>query len=322
MTALHSCTNLYISVFFSYSMNTHNLLPVFKFIYPCKQWIWILNKTRKKTKNTETWFHLLTLQPVAQFNIFLLLISADTVSCSVVVIDKSWHPVRKTTLWRSRRKAWGLTCSSSCLSLCSCDSSCLLWSSRICILASRRPLCWRSSLASAMSSASRGLCGETGIISGGDGSGDSPLWSCCCFKRSYSACKFLLRSIKVVKTLWSQTGWCRLSSAWGSEKAPSLMWCEVSTYWGAEAHLHHLPFILMNTHACRVTPHGFARSWYYRHLWYNHCLKALRITRIHSQFPLSSQAAEGWLGSSHPPEDRVRSVLGLALPQHSAFYPS
>jgi len=136
-------------------------------------------------------------------------------------------------LERSRRKARGLTCSSSCLSLCSCDSSCLLWSSSICILASRRPLCWRSSLASAMSSASRGLCGETGTISGGDGSGDSPLWSCCCFKRSYSACKFLLRSNVEVKALRSWTGLCRLPSERDDEKAPPLvrcdvmMWCDV-----------------------------------------------------------------------------------------------
>lgn len=95
--------------------------------------------------------------------------------------------------YQIKEKSRCLACSNSCLSLCSCDSSCLLWSSRICILASRRPLCWRSNFASAMSSASRGLCGEMGIISGGDGSGDSPLWSCCCFSRSYSACRFLLK---------------------------------------------------------------------------------------------------------------------------------
>lgn len=47
-----------------------------------------------------------------------------------------------------------------------------------------------------MSSASRGLWGEVGIISGGDGSGDRPLCSCCCLRRSYSACRFLLASKK------------------------------------------------------------------------------------------------------------------------------
>lgn len=225
-------------------------------------------------------------------------------------------------LQRPRRKAWGLTCSSSCLSLCSCDSSCLLWSSRICILASRRPLCWRSSLASAMSSASRGLCGETGIISGGDGSGDSPLWSCCCFKRSYSACKFLLKSNKEVKALWSRIGWCGLSSVRRGEQEPSLVCCDVFNYWGAEAHLQHLPFILLNPHACRLAPCGFAQSWYYRDLWYKHCLKALSITRIHNYFPPRAHHAEGWLGSRHPAEARVRSVLGSALPRLPAFYPS
>lgn len=84
------------------------------------------------------------------------------------------------------------TCSSSCLSRCSCDSSCLLWSSSICIRASSRPLCCRSSLASAISSASRALCGDTGSISGGDGSGDRPFLSWAFFRRSYSDCSFLL----------------------------------------------------------------------------------------------------------------------------------
>lgn len=85
------------------------------------------------------------------------------------------------------------TCSSSCLSRCSWDSSCLLWSSSICIRASSRPLCCRSSFASAMSSASRALCGDTGSISGGDGSGDRPFLSWAFFRRSYSDCSFLQR---------------------------------------------------------------------------------------------------------------------------------
>jgi len=50
LTAQYSCTNLYIFVFFIYSMNTHILLFVFKYIHPCKQLIWILNKIRKTTK--------------------------------------------------------------------------------------------------------------------------------------------------------------------------------------------------------------------------------------------------------------------------------
>lgn len=119
--------------------------------------------------------------------------------CGMLSLMATAHTLFENHSTEISEKASGLACSSSCLSLCSCDSSCLLWSSRICILASRRPLCWRSSLASAISSASRGLCGETGIISGGDGSGDNPLWSCCCFKRSYSACKFLLKSDREVK---------------------------------------------------------------------------------------------------------------------------
>ncbi|TNN46370.1 hypothetical protein EYF80_043430 [Liparis tanakae] len=57
----------------------------------------------------------------------------------------------------------------------------------ICMRASRRPLCCRSSLASAMSSASRALCGDAGSISGGDGSGDSPFLSWAFFSRAVSA---------------------------------------------------------------------------------------------------------------------------------------
>jgi len=94
-------------------------------------------------------------------------------------------------LYWPRTHQWACTCSSSCLSRCSWDSSCLLWSSSICIRASRRPLCCRSSLASAMSSASRALCGDAGSISGGDGSGDSPFLSWAFFSRSYSDCSFL-----------------------------------------------------------------------------------------------------------------------------------
>lgn len=99
-------------------------------------------------------------------------------------------------------KLWMRTCSSSCRSRCSWDSSCLLWSSRICIRASSRPLCWRSSLASAMSSASRALWGDTGSISGGDGSGERPFLSWAFFRRSYSDCNFLRREWRGWKFLY------------------------------------------------------------------------------------------------------------------------
>ena len=57
-----------------------------------------------------------------------------------------------------------LTCSSSCLSLCSWASSCLLWSSSICMRASSRPLCCLRSLASAIISASRGSSSSSSYL--------------------------------------------------------------------------------------------------------------------------------------------------------------
>ena len=85
---------------------------------------------------------------------------------------------------RRALNACPLTWSSSWRSLWSCASSCRLWSSSTCIRASRRPLCWRSSLASAKSSESR----FWGVPSGET----SPLgwrrsWSRSAFSRSYSS---------------------------------------------------------------------------------------------------------------------------------------
>lgn len=84
------------------------------------------------------------------------------------------------------------TCSSSCRSRWSWDSSCLLWSSNICILASKRPLCCLRSLASAMSSASSEACWGDTTESGGDARGFIPLRRCCSFSCSYSICRLLV----------------------------------------------------------------------------------------------------------------------------------
>lgn len=102
---------------------------------------------------------------------------------------------------RKDRHEYTFTCSSSWRSRWSWDSNCLLWSSKICILASRRPLCCLRSLASAMSSASSGACwGET-MESGGDARGLIPLRRCCSFSCSYSICRLLV--------YWRQEWWCK-----------------------------------------------------------------------------------------------------------------
>ena len=89
-----------------------------------------------------------------------------------------------------------LTWSSSCRNRCSCASSCRLWSSRICMRASRRPLCWRSSLASAIISESReSMSRSSGSIR--PGATTCSLWAC--FKRSYSTCRFLCRNIDLMR---------------------------------------------------------------------------------------------------------------------------
>lgn len=82
------------------------------------------------------------------------------------------------------------TCSSSCRSRWSWDSSCLLWSSKICILASSLPLCCLRSFASAISSESSDVWWGDTTESGGEPTG-SPLLRCWSFSCSYSTCKFL-----------------------------------------------------------------------------------------------------------------------------------
>lgn len=71
------------------------------------------------------------------------------------------------------------TSSSSWRNLCNCASSWRLWSSSICIRASRRPLCWRRSFASANISAPPGnWLASSGVEPG----------VCLDRRRSYSAC--------------------------------------------------------------------------------------------------------------------------------------
>ena len=90
-----------------------------------------------------------------------------------------------------KQRQWALTCSSSCLSLISWASSCLLWSSKICIRASSRPLCCRNSLASATISWSRLFSPS---LSSRVYMGECSKLSCCaCRKRSYSTCRFLAK---------------------------------------------------------------------------------------------------------------------------------
>lgn len=76
-----------------------------------------------------------------------------------------------------------VTWCSSCRSRYSCDSSCLLWSSSICMRASSRPLCCRRSLASANRSASSGapLTAAAPVLD----------WPCCWRNCSYSLCRVL-----------------------------------------------------------------------------------------------------------------------------------
>lgn len=81
------------------------------------------------------------------------------------------------------------TCSSSSLSRCSWDSSCLLWSSRICMRVSRRLLCCRRIRASARSSSLRGSCTDSGEPVAKVG--DSTASSCCHFKRLSSPWRIL-----------------------------------------------------------------------------------------------------------------------------------
>ena len=93
--------------------------------------------------------------------------------------------------WRPHR---GRTCSRSSLSRCSCDSSCLLWSSRICMRVSRRVLCCRRTRASARSSSSccPSAVGEPAPSSPASVSmGTDAASSCFHLSRLYSPCSTL-----------------------------------------------------------------------------------------------------------------------------------
>lgn len=96
---------------------------------------------------------------------------------------------------RGDRDSARATCSSSCRSRWSWDSNCLLWSSKICILASSRPLCCLRSFASAISSESSDVWWGDTTESGGKPTG-SPLLRCWSFSCSYSTCKFLIQKHK------------------------------------------------------------------------------------------------------------------------------
>lgn len=116
-------------------------------------------------------------------------------SCCEMVVTTlcPWLPLCATApalLWQSPPHPCSEhTCSSSSLSLCSCDSSCLLWSSRICMRVSRRLLCCRRIRASASSSSFRGSCTDSGEPEAKVG--DSTASSCCHFKRLSSPWRIL-----------------------------------------------------------------------------------------------------------------------------------
>lgn len=93
-----------------------------------------------------------------------------------------------------------LTCSSSSLSRRSWDSSCLLWSSRICIRVSRRVLCWRRTRASAKSSSS--CCPPTV----GEPRPSSPA-SVSIGTDAASSCFHLSRLYSLCSTLGTHSGW-------------------------------------------------------------------------------------------------------------------
>lgn len=87
----------------------------------------------------------------------------------------------------------------SCRRRWSCDSSCLLCSSRMCIRASRRPLCCRSSLASARRSASSGWAAGPSASHGPPAG--APRWPCCSFSCSYSFWRVLGTKCLTMQTL-------------------------------------------------------------------------------------------------------------------------
>lgn len=84
---------------------------------------------------------------------------------------------------------WYVTWCSSCRRRWSWDSSCLLCSSKMCMRASSRPLCCRSSLASARRSASSGWADEPSDSQGPPAG--VPRCPCCSFSCSYSLCSVL-----------------------------------------------------------------------------------------------------------------------------------
>lgn len=111
------------------------------------------------------------------------------------------HPFLPAPLWQSPPQGWASlhpcsesTCSSSSLSRCSWDSSCLLWSSRICMRVSRRLLCCRRIRASARSSSLHGSCMDSGELVAKVG--DSTASSCCHFKRLSSPWRILRDSLR------------------------------------------------------------------------------------------------------------------------------
>lgn len=87
---------------------------------------------------------------------------------------------------------WYVTWCSSCRRRWSWDSSCLLCSSKMCMRVSSRPLCCRSSLASAKRSASSGWA-EGPSVSQGLPVG-VPRCPCCSLSCSYSLCSVLKKN--------------------------------------------------------------------------------------------------------------------------------
>lgn len=95
------------------------------------------------------------------------------------------QPLASKNKWCKCESTW----CRSCRRRCSWDSSCLLCSSRMCMRASNRPLCWRSSLASANRSASSGWLKE--VSDSHWPTVEAPRWPCCSFSWSYSLCSNL-----------------------------------------------------------------------------------------------------------------------------------
>lgn len=97
-----------------------------------------------------------------------------------------------------------LTCRSSSLKRCSWDSSCLLWSSRICMRVSRRLLCCRRIRASARSSSLQWSCVASAVPSAKAGA--SAASSCCHFRR-LSSPRRILPMTKKPRPMAPMRGW-------------------------------------------------------------------------------------------------------------------